>query len=41
MHVIEYKNAEIRRNEHVALRDVTFSIAGGEFVYLMGRVGSG
>ena len=41
MPLIEFKNAEIRRNEHVALRDVTFSVEGGEFVYLMGRVGSG
>ena len=41
MPLIEYKNAEIKRNEHVALRDVSFTVEPGEFVYLMGRVGSG
>lgn len=39
--IIEYKKVEILRNEHVALRDVDFSVGSGEFVYLLGRVGSG
>lgn len=39
--IIEYKNVEIRRNEHVALRGVDWSVGSGEFVYLLGRVGSG
>lgn len=39
--IIEYKGVEVLRNEHVALRDVDFSVAPGEFVYLLGRVGSG
>ena len=29
------------RNEHIALRDVDFAVSPGEFVYLLGRVGSG
>lgn len=39
--IIDYKGVEIRRNEHVALRDVDFAVSPGEFVYLLGRVGSG
>ena len=39
--LIEYSKVEVMRNEHVALRDVDFSVAPGEFVYLLGRVGSG
>ncbi len=39
--IIEYNKVEILRNEHVALREVDFSVSGGEFVYLLGRVGSG
>ncbi len=39
--IIEYKGVEILRNEHVALRDVDFAVAPGEFIYLLGRVGSG
>ncbi len=29
------------RNEHVALKDVDWHVGAGEFVYLLGRVGSG
>lgn len=39
--LITYRGVEILRNEHVALRDVSLSIHSGEFVYLLGRVGSG
>lgn len=39
--IIDYRNVEIRRNEHVALRDVDWSVGSGEFVYLLGKVGSG
>lgn len=39
--IIEYHNVEVMRNEHVALRDVDFSVSSGEFVYLLGKVGSG
>lgn len=41
MAIIEYKNVEILRKEHVVLKDVTFSIESGEFVFLTGKVGSG
>lgn len=39
--IIEYKGVEVLRNEHVTLRNVDFSVSPGEFVYLLGRVGSG
>lgn len=41
MSLIEYKDVEILRKEHVVLKDVTFSVESGEFVYLIGKVGSG
>lgn len=41
MSLIEYKGVEILRKEHVVLKDVCFTIDSGEFVYLIGRVGSG
>lgn len=41
MALIDYKNVEIRRNEHVVLRDVNWQVSEGEFIYLLGSVGSG
>lgn len=41
MSIIEYKNVEILRKEHVVLKDVSFEVNPGEFVYLIGKVGSG
>lgn len=39
--IIDYKGVEILRNEHVALKNVDWQVGGGEFVYLLGKVGSG
>ena len=39
--IISFKNASIAREDTVVLSDVTFSIQAGEFVYLIGEVGSG
>lgn len=39
--IIELKNANICQRDKVILSDVTFSIGKGEFVYLIGRTGSG
>ena len=39
--IADYKNVEIHRKEHVVLKDVGFELHCGEFVYLIGRVGSG
>ncbi len=39
--IIDYKNVEVLRKEHVVLKDVSFEIQPGEFVYLIGKVGSG
>ena len=38
---IEIKNAQIYQNNHLILKDVTFSVRSGEFVYLIGKTGSG
>lgn len=41
MSIIDYKGVEILRKEHIVLKDVDFKIESGEFVYLIGKVGSG
>jgi len=41
MALIDYKNVEIRKEENVILKDVTFSVNQGEFLYIIGKVGSG
>ncbi len=39
--IIQYRNVDIARKELVVLKHVDFKIEPGEFVYLIGRVGSG
>ena len=39
--LIDYKNVEVLRDDRVVLRDTDFSLYSGEFVYLVGLVGSG
>ncbi len=39
--IIDYKGVEVLRNEHVALSNVNLTVAEGDFVYLLGSVGSG
>jgi cell division transport system ATP-binding protein len=39
--IIELENATIYQRDNVVLSDVTFSISQGEFVYLIGKTGSG
>jgi len=41
MALINYNNVEIRRNENVILKEVSFSLNPGEFLYIIGKVGSG
>lgn len=41
MSILKYSNVEILRKEHVVLKDVNFEVNEGEFVYLIGKVGSG
>ncbi len=39
--LISYQDVEIRQQELIVLRDVNVEIMSGEFVYLIGKVGSG
>ncbi len=39
--LIDYKDVEIRQEEQIVLRDVNLRIGAGEFVFLLGKVGSG
>lgn len=41
MSIIKYNNVEILRKEYVVLKNVSFEVNPGEFVYLIGKVGSG
>ena len=40
-HLIQVQNADIFQEEHCVLENVNFNIDKGEFVYLIGRTGSG
>lgn len=39
--IIEFSGAIISQKDHLVLSDVSFKVDRGEFVYLIGRVGSG
>jgi len=39
--VIQFENASIFQDDHLVLSGVNFTLAKGEFAYLIGRVGSG
>ncbi|MBN1414811.1 MAG: ATP-binding cassette domain-containing protein [Bacteroidales bacterium] len=39
--IIQFQDASIFQDDHLVLSGVTFSVANNEFVYLIGRVGSG
>ncbi len=39
--VLEFKNAFIFHDDHLVLSNVSFSLNKGEFLYVIGRVGSG
>ncbi len=39
--IIELKNADIFQRDHMVLSDISLEIKSGEFVYLIGKVGSG
>lgn len=39
--IVSYRNVELHRKELIVLKDVDFSLQPGEFVYLLGKVGSG
>ena len=41
MSIVKYKNVEILRKELIVLKQVSFELHKGEFVYLLGKVGSG
>jgi cell division transport system ATP-binding protein len=39
--IIEFTNCSIWQQDHLVMSDVSFKVDKGEFVYLVGRVGSG
>ena len=39
--IIEFQNCSILQKDHLVLSDVNFSVNKGEFIYLIGKVGSG
>lgn len=39
--LIDYQNVNIYQQDNVVLRDVNFHVAEGEFIYIIGKVGSG
>lgn len=39
--IIQYKNVSVNQAEQIVLHEVNLEIGEGEFVYLLGRVGSG
>ena len=39
--LIKLTNAQIHQNKHLILKDISFEIKKGEFVYLIGKTGSG
>jgi Predicted ATPase involved in cell division len=39
--MVEYRNVEICRDEHIILTDVNLEITKNEFLYIIGKVGSG
>lgn len=39
--IVKYNNVELLRKEHIVLKNVTFELQKGEFLYLIGKVGSG
>lgn len=41
MEIIDYRNVEVRQEDMFVLGDVTFTVQQGDFVYLIGKVGSG
>jgi cell division transport system ATP-binding protein len=40
-HVVDLQNVSIYQNETLVLSDVNFSISKGDFIYIIGRTGSG
>ena len=39
--IIDFQDASIFQDDYLVLSDVSFTVSSGEFVYLIGRVGSG
>ncbi len=39
--IIELVNADIVQRDHLVLKDISLTVKAGEFVYLIGKVGSG
>lgn len=40
-HVVQIENGKIHQNQNMVLHDINFTLKGNEFVYLIGKTGSG
>ena len=41
MSLIDYNNIDIYQEDNLVLKDVIFQVEEGEFIYIIGKVGSG
>ena len=41
MSLIDYNNIDIYQEDNLVLKDVNFQVEEGEFIYIIGKVGSG
>ena len=39
--IIRYNNVSVHQSEQIVLKDINLEVGEGEFIYLLGRVGSG
>ena len=40
-HIVNYSNVQLNREENIILRNVNLTVNRGDFLYIIGKVGSG